>query len=157
MTAGPPGGRELTGVKMAGAGRTHDAWMSLAPAAEPALREQFPALPDDVLWKTELLFRGVRFTPALAEAAEEGAAPNFWPYRRRDAHGHLESIAVPYLFHLAGGGVARVRVEDGSPYEVRRDRAVVPLLFGSEDDVERDERAIDADDLLGQKQRLLAE
>lgn len=123
MTAGPPGGRELTGVKMAGAGRTHDAWMSLAPAAEPALREQFPALPDDVLWKTELLFRGVRFTPALAEAAEEGAAPNFWPYRRRDAHGHLESIAVPYLFHLAGGGVARVRVEDGSPYEVRRDRA----------------------------------
>jgi hypothetical protein len=92
----------------------------MSPAALP-LHEQFPTLPNDVLWKTELLFRGVRFTPALAEAAAEGAAPNFWPYRRKAADGHLESIAVPYLFHLAGGGVARVRVEDDSPYEVRRD------------------------------------
>lgn len=88
---------------------------------ELPLGDRFPTLPRSLLWKTELLFRGVRFTPALAEAAAAGAAPNFWPYKRTDARGLTETIAVPYLFHLDGGGVARVRIEDGSPYEVRHE------------------------------------
>jgi hypothetical protein len=86
-----------------------------------ALRQQFPAVPDPVLWKTELLFRGVRFTEALAEASAEGAAPNFWPYRKRDASGRLQLVPVPYLFELESGAVARVRVDDGSALAVRRD------------------------------------
>jgi hypothetical protein len=86
-----------------------------------SLRAQFPALPDLVMWKTELLFRGVRFTEALAEAVIEGAAPNFWPYRKRDAAGEWQVIQVPYLFKMEGGAVARVRADDRSELEVRRD------------------------------------
>ncbi|OGL16152.1 MAG: hypothetical protein A3F92_13935 [Candidatus Rokubacteria bacterium RIFCSPLOWO2_12_FULL_71_22] len=96
------------------------------------LREQFPDLPGSILWKTGLLFRGVCFTGALAEAVAEGAAPNFWPYRRRDARGQLELIPVPYLFRLEGGAVARVRVDDRSALDVRRDAAGFGLWSGSE-------------------------
>jgi hypothetical protein len=90
-------------------------------AALAALAERFPDVPQPVLWKTELLFRGVRFTEALAEAAAEGAAPNFWPYRRRTATGQLDLVPVPYLFRLESGAVARVRVDDRSPLAVRRE------------------------------------
>jgi len=86
-----------------------------------SLRERFPDLPELVLWKTELLFRGVRFTDVLAEAVAEGAAPNFWPYRKRDENGQVQVIQVPYLFQMEGGAVARVRVDDRSDLEVRRD------------------------------------
>lgn len=86
-----------------------------------SMRERFPELPDLVMWKTELLFRGVRFTEALAEAVVEGAAPNFWPYRKRDPAGQWQVIQVPYLFKMEGGAVARVRVDDRSAMEVQRD------------------------------------
>jgi len=85
-----------------------------------ALRARFPEIPDPVLWKTELLFRGVRFTQELADAAAEGAAPNFWPYRQRDAAGKVHLVPVPYLFRMEGGAVARVRVDDRSALAVRR-------------------------------------
>jgi hypothetical protein len=86
----------------------------------PALRTQFPDLPAPLLWKTELLFRGVRFTQELADAAAAGAAPNFWPYRQRDGAGKVHLVPVPYLFQMEGGGVARVRVDDRSTLVVRR-------------------------------------
>lgn len=77
-------------------------------------------LPAPLLWKAQLLFRGVRFTDALAEAAAEGAAPNFWPYRKKDEAGRTQVVPVPYLFELDGGAVARVRVDDRSSLEVTR-------------------------------------
>ncbi|MBI1792355.1 MAG: hypothetical protein HYR60_32940 [Acidobacteria bacterium] len=86
----------------------------------PGLHEQLPDVPPQVLWKTELLFRGVRFTEALAQAAAQGAAPNFWPYCKSTDDGRRQYIPVPYLFRLDGGSVARVRVDDSSPLEVRR-------------------------------------
>jgi len=84
-----------------------------------ALEERFPELPGSVLWKTELLFRGVRYTEALKQAAEEGAAPNFWPYAFREGL-KTQYIPVPYLFRVNGGAVARVRVDDRSEFFVRR-------------------------------------
>ncbi|MCA9674893.1 MAG: hypothetical protein H6708_01680 [Kofleriaceae bacterium] len=90
---------------------------------ELALREHFPDLPEIVLWKAELMFGGLRFTDALARAVEEGAAPNFYPYRRRHESGQVDSIQVPYLFDLGGQAVARIRVDDRAGMEVRRDDA----------------------------------
>ena len=84
------------------------------------LRTSFPDIPDPILWKVELLFRGVRFTEELADAAREGAAPNFWPYRKKDSSGSVQTIPVPYLFRLETGEVARVRVDDNSSLQVRR-------------------------------------
>lgn len=95
-------------------------------------RTHVPGIPEPVLWKTDLLFRGVRFTEALAEAMAEGAAPNFWPYRRRAADGRLELVPVPYLFRLEDGSVARVRVEDRSGLEVRRRNGGFALWSGQE-------------------------
>src|ERR1022692_3273389 len=77
-------------------------------------------IPGAVLWKTELMFRGVRYTPELAAAVSEGAAENYWPYTKRDAASHLLQIPVPYLFRLENGSVARVRVDDTSDLAVRR-------------------------------------
>lgn len=96
------------------------------------LRERFPDIPVAILWKTALLFRGVAFTGALAEAVAEGAAPNFWPYRRRDPAGLLTLVPVPYLFRLEGGAVVRVRVDDRSELEVRRESAGFALWSGEE-------------------------
>ena len=76
------------------------------------LRERFPDLPEIILWKAELMFGGLRFTEALTKAVEEGAAPNFYPYRRKKPSGLAESVPVPYLFDLGGKAVARIRVDD---------------------------------------------
>lgn len=85
------------------------------------LRERFPELPQIILWKAELMFGGLRFTDALPRAVEEGAAPNFYPYRRKKPNGLAESVPVPYLFDLGGKAVARIRVDDRARLEVRRD------------------------------------
>ena len=77
-------------------------------------------IPGAVLWKTELMFRGVRYTPELAAAVSEGAAENYWPYIKRDAASRLLQIPIPYLFRLENGSVARVRVDDTSDLAVRR-------------------------------------
>ncbi len=77
-------------------------------------------IPGPLAWKAELMFRGVRFTDELGLAVTEGAAPNFYPYRRKTDAGPTEVIPVPYLFHLEGGGVARVRVDDNSTLSLRR-------------------------------------
>jgi hypothetical protein len=76
-------------------------------------------LPGPIVWKSELLFRGVKYTPELSEAVAEGAAPGYWPYRKIDPNGTGSFMPVPYLFKL-GQAVARVRVNDGGAYEVRR-------------------------------------
>jgi len=88
-----------------------------------SLRKAFPTIPEPVLWKTDLMFRGVRYTPELTEAVDEGAAVNFWPYTKRDADSKLIQLAVPYLFRLDSGSVARVRVDDTSSMCIRRDVA----------------------------------
>lgn len=85
------------------------------------LRERFPELPELILWKAELMFGGLRYTEALTRAVEDGAAPNFYPYRKKNASGLAQSVPVPYLFDLGGKAVARIRVDDNAKLEVRRD------------------------------------
>jgi hypothetical protein len=77
------------------------------------------SLPGPIIWKSELLFRGVKYTPELSEAVAEGAAPSYWPYRKTAPDGAAAFVPVPYLFKL-GQAVARVRVNDAGAYEVRR-------------------------------------
>jgi len=97
-----------------------------------ALREKFPNLPQSILWKTNLLFQGVRFTEALAQASAEGAAPNFWPYRKKGADGKIQMVDVPYLFLLEGGAVAHLRVDDRSPITVERGNGNAPFQIYEE-------------------------
>jgi hypothetical protein len=84
------------------------------------LKKAFPNVPDTILWKTDLLFRGVRYSPELTEAVAEGAAENFWPYTKRDDASQLLQIPVPYLFRFESGSVARVRVDDTSDLAIAR-------------------------------------
>jgi hypothetical protein len=101
-----------------------------------ALRERFQELPESILWKTDLLFQGVRYTEELEQASAEGAAPNYWPYRKVGADGRTSPVEVPYLFLLGGTAVARVRVDDRSPMTVRRDTRDVPFrLYENERDL----------------------
>jgi hypothetical protein len=98
------------------------------------LRQQFPAIPEPVLWKTDLMFRGVRYTPELTDAVSEGAAVNFWPYTRQDAELKTIRLSVPYLFRLRTGSVARVRVDDTSTMRVQRDPAGQGFSLWDEED-----------------------
>jgi hypothetical protein len=41
----------------------------------------YSTLPKSLVWKAQLMFTGVKYTDALTEAVNEGAAPGFWPYR----------------------------------------------------------------------------
>ncbi|HUB79203.1 MAG TPA: radical SAM protein [Bryobacteraceae bacterium] len=86
-------------------------------------------LPDPIVWKSELLFRGVKYTPELSEAVAEGAAPGYWPYRKVETGGSGKFLPVPYLFQL-GKAVARVRVHDAGAFEVRRDGSGFALWDG---------------------------
>jgi hypothetical protein len=95
----------------------------------PAFSELYEVLPRQIVWKAELLFTGVKYNPALTQAVAEGAAQNYWPYRKIAADGTGEMVPVPYLFKL-DDAVARVRVNDASEYEVRRDGPGY-MLFGS--------------------------
>ncbi len=96
------------------------------------LREQFQSLPEIILWKAELMFGGLRYTEALRQAVAEGAAPNFYPYRRKLPTGLAETVPVPYLFDLGGRAVARIRVDDRANLEVRRDPGGGYTLWGAE-------------------------
>ena len=83
-------------------------------------------LPEAIVWKTELLFSGVKYSEVLTEAVQEGAAANYWPYRKISADGQGRFVPVPYLFKL-GSAVARVRINDRSAYQVRRSNGTFQL------------------------------
>lgn len=91
------------------------------------LRNRFPNIPESILWKTDLLFQGVRYSEELEQASAEGAAPNFWPYRKIAPDGQQMLVEVPYLFLLESGAVARVRVDDRSTMVVRREKKGAPF------------------------------
>src|SRR5579862_8591002 len=97
------------------------------------LRGQFPDMPATILWKTDLMFRGVRYTEELTQAVNEGAALNYWPYTRRDEDMKLIQLPVPYLFRLENGAVARVRVDDTSGLAVRRAPAGAGFMLWNQD------------------------
>jgi hypothetical protein len=79
----------------------------------------YSVLPKPLVWKAQLMFTGVKYTEALTEAVTEGAAPGYWPHRVISADGVGQLRPVPYLFKLERA-VARVRVNEKSAFEVRR-------------------------------------
>src|SRR5215510_2682316 len=88
------------------------------------------SVPQSIIWKNDLLFAGVKYTPELTDAVAAGAAPGYWPYRRAKEDGSVQFVPVPYLFKL-GDAVARVRVHDAGLYEVRRAGDGMSLWNGS--------------------------
>lgn len=80
--------------------------------------ELYEVLPKPIVWKAELMFKGVRYSDALTDAVANGAAPNYWPHRKLTPDGHGQLLPVPYLFKLENA-VARVRVNDASEFEVQ--------------------------------------
>ncbi len=80
-------------------------------------------LPPSVALKLDLLFEGIRYTPALSQAAE-GALPNFYPYRfaegEEDPTGTGEAV-IPYLLDLEDETLIRIKGNAESPYRIDRD------------------------------------
>ncbi len=85
------------------------------------LAEAYPELPARALLKAHLLFEGVRLNPTVVAAAER-ALPGFRPYTptaaERRTLGLPAAVPIPYLMHLAGGELVRVKCDPESPYEV---------------------------------------
>lgn len=82
-------------------------------------------LPESAAIKLELLFSGVRYTPALGEAAE-GALPNYYPYRfaegEEDPTGSGQAV-IPYLMSLDDDTLIRVKGNHESLWSVEGDGA----------------------------------
>ena len=83
------------------------------------------SLPGPIVWKSELLFRGVKYTPELSEAVAEGAAPDTGPIARSIPTAlELHASALPVQARSGGGTSPRER---GGAYEVRRRAPTSPL------------------------------
>jgi hypothetical protein len=83
-------------------------------------------LPASARLKVELMFEGVRYSPALG-AASEHAFPNFYPYRFRPGEPNpsgRDKVAIPYLMTLRDGTLIRVKGSADSPWRVEGDRTV---------------------------------
>lgn len=80
-------------------------------------------LPGEIRLKLDLMFEGVRYTPALGRAAER-AFPNYFPYRFQPGEadptgaGHA---AIPYLMSTADGTTVRVKGNGASAWRVEED------------------------------------
>lgn len=77
-------------------------------------------LPFPVDLKLDLLFEGVRYSPALGAAGAE-AQPNFYPYRFAADEPHRPpdgKATIPYLLDLEDDTLVRIKGEPGAPYHV---------------------------------------
>ncbi len=98
------------------------------------LAEQYPDVPPRALLKAHLLFEGIRFNETV-RAAGEWALPSFKPYtpgKTERAAGLPTSVPIPYLMHLAGGELVRLKCDPESPYEVVADGETPQLLLDGE-------------------------
>jgi len=96
------------------------------------LAEAYPEVPARALLKAHLLFEGVRLNPTVVAAASR-ALPGFRPYtptpEERSRLGLPATVAIPYLMHLTGGELVRVKCDPESPYEVVADGDETLLLL----------------------------
>ena len=80
-------------------------------------------LPETAFIKVDVMFDGVRYTPALGAAAAT-SAPNFYPYRfaagEPDPTG-TGKAAIPYLFTLEDGTLIRIKGNHKSPWHFEED------------------------------------
>ena len=93
---------------------------SAPPATLPAGAR---LLPETAFIKVDVMFDGVRYTPALGAAAA-ASAPNFYPYRfapgEPDPTG-TGKAAIPYLFTLEDGTLIRIKGNFTSPWHFEED------------------------------------
>jgi len=81
-------------------------------------------LPPSAARKLDLMFDGVRYSPALGAAAGH-AYPNYYPYRFQPGEPNPTGAAkaeIPYLMTLADGTLVRVKGSGASPWQVLGDR-----------------------------------
>lgn len=93
-------------------------------------------LPPSAARKLDLMFDGIRYSPALGAAAGH-AYPNYYPYRFRPGEPNPTGAAkapIPYLMTLADGTLVRVKGSGGSPWEVQGDRETGYHLVRDGDD-----------------------
>ena len=77
-------------------------------------------LPNEARLKLDLMFDGIRYSPALGEAAKK-AFPNFYPYRfQKNEHDPTGTgkTTIPYLLETAQGTHSRIRGNGSSPWAV---------------------------------------
>ena len=87
------------------------------------LARDYPKSPTEVRLKAALLFAGVQYSPCLAEAAA-WAFPNYMPYTLPPGVPSVDGkrvVALPYLLRLEDDTQVRLRIKEGSPFEIRRD------------------------------------
>jgi hypothetical protein len=83
------------------------------------------ALPPSASLKVDLMFEGVRYSPALGAAAEH-AFPNFYPYRFRSGEPNptgKDKVTIPYLMTLADGTLIRIKGSADSAWSIEGDAA----------------------------------
>lgn len=84
------------------------------------LSDEYRATPPSARLKAALLFNGVRYHPALAEAAD-WAFPNFLQYHLppgEPAHRGSRLVDMPYLLRMADDTQVRLRIKPDSPFSV---------------------------------------
>jgi hypothetical protein len=98
------------------------------------LADDYPGIPGRVLLKAHLLFEGLRLNATLQEAGT-WALPSFKPYfpTAQERHAGLpEIVPIPYLMHLAGGELVRVKCDPESPYQAIEENGKTVLLLDGE-------------------------
>lgn len=91
------------------------------------LQERFPQIPRSLIVKTDVLREGVRYTPELTKIGK-WALPQIhfiFEWDHEDLH-RKEDVAegwitVPQTFCLADGTNVLIKLDSGSPYEIRYD------------------------------------
>jgi hypothetical protein len=92
-------------------------------------------LPASARFKLEMMFHGLRYSPALGQAAEH-AFPNYYPYRFQpgepDPTG-TGKASIPYLLTLADETLIRIKGNGASPWAVSGDRETGYRLGNNDD------------------------
>ena len=89
-------------------------------------------LPPSAARKLDLMFEGIRYSPALGAAAAH-AYPNYYPYRFGPDEPNptgAAKAAIPYLMTLADGTLVRVKGSGASRWRVEGDRQAGYALVG---------------------------
>lgn len=98
-----------------------------------------PELDDSPALKTELMFEGVRYSEALAEAAKH-ALPNYYPYRFKEGEADPTGkgkATIPYLMSTEDQTLMRIFGNGTSPWSVQGSHEHGYRLCRDEDDQER--------------------
>jgi hypothetical protein len=95
------------------------------------LAGRFPEAPAAARLKAAVLFRGVRYDHALAEAAD-WAFPNYMPHHLPPGHSPFRGqmrVMIPYLLRMEDDTQVRLRIKEDSPFTLCRADGDDPRAF----------------------------